>query len=135
MLVPQPGNAIPIVRGTGEVGESNARYLARRRAWCDARPVQLSALVERVLPLAILALAAIGAPVMILSPEGLPRLEGLEHELTEVEAENARVRREIEELRGRVTRLRDDPAAVERIARDHLGLVRQTEVVFQFPAR
>jgi cell division protein FtsB len=31
-----------------------------------------------------------------------------------------------------VARLRDDPAALERIARDDLGLVRQTEVVFQF---
>ena len=42
---------------------------------------------------------------------------------------------EIEELRGRVERLRDDPTAVERIARDDLGLVRQSEVVFQFPPR
>ncbi|MCK6592584.1 MAG: septum formation initiator family protein [Polyangiaceae bacterium] len=34
-----------------------------------------------------------------------------------------------------MARLRDDPSAVERIARDDLGLVRQTEVVFQFPVR
>ena len=27
------------------------------------------------------------------------------------------------------------PSAVERMARDNLGLVRQTEVVFQFPTR
>ncbi len=97
--------------------------------------MKLGPLVERVLPLAILAVAAVGAPMMIFSPEGLPRLEGLERELADVEAENAALGREIEELRGRVTRLRDDPAAVERIARDDLGLVRQTEVVFQFPSR
>ena len=35
-------------------------------------------------------------------------------------------------LRIEVRRLRDDPAAVERIARDELGMVRKSEVVFQF---
>ena len=92
-------------------------------------------MLERILPVGVLVVAVIGAPVMILSPQGLPRLRGLEKELTDVEEENAEMRRQIEELRGRVARLRDDPVAVERIARDDLGLVRQSEVVFQFPAR
>jgi cell division protein FtsB len=96
---------------------------------------RLTLLVERVLPVAVLVVAAIGAPVLIFSPQGLPRLKSLQKELAEVGDENAELRREIEALRGRVTRLRDDPGAVERIARDNLGLVRQTEVVFQFQAR
>lgn len=79
--------------------------------------------------------AVVGAPVMILSPQGLPRLRGLEKELADVEEDNAALRRQIEALRGKVARLRDDPSAVERIARDDLGLVRQTEVVFQFQTR
>ena len=91
--------------------------------------------VERVLPIAVLVVALVGAPILIFSPEGLPRLRGLERELAAVDEENRRLEREIEELRGRVERLRDDPAAVERIARDDLGLVRQSEVVFQFPQR
>lgn len=91
--------------------------------------------VERVLPIAVLVVALVGAPVLIFSPEGLPRLRGLERELAAVDEENRRLEREIEELRGHVERLRDDPAAVERIARDDLGLVRQSEVVFQFPPR
>jgi cell division protein FtsB len=95
---------------------------------------RLTLALERVLPLAILVMAVIGAPVMIFSPEGLPRLRGLERELTQVEEETAELGREIEALRGRVQRLRDDPTAVERIARDNLGMLRQTEVVFQFPA-
>ncbi|WP_231511133.1 FtsB family cell division protein [Chondromyces apiculatus] len=89
--------------------------------------------IERVLPVAMLVIAVVGAPVMILAPQGLPRLRSLERELTQVEDENAELTREIEALRGKVSRLRDDPTAVERIARDNLGLVRQTEVVFQFP--
>lgn len=92
-------------------------------------------LLERVLPVGVLVVALVGAPVLIFSPQGLPRLRGLEKELADVEEENADLRRDIEALRGRVTRLRDDPGAVERIARDNLGLVRQTEVVFQFQTR
>jgi len=92
-------------------------------------------LVERVLPVGALVVALVGAPVLIFSPQGLPRLRGLEKELGDVQDENAELHREIEALRGQVTRLRDDPRAVERIARDNLGLVRQSEVVFQFQTR
>ncbi|WP_248913782.1 FtsB family cell division protein [Polyangium aurulentum] len=103
--------------------------------WQEGVVRRLTLLLERVLPVGILVVAVIGAPVMIFSPEGLPRLRGLERELEQVEEESAQLRREIEALRGRVDRLRDDPTAVERIARDNLGLVRQTEVVFQFPTK
>jgi cell division protein FtsB len=96
---------------------------------------RLTLLLERVLPVGILVVAVVFAPVMIFAPEGLPRLRGLTRELTQVEEESAALRREIEALRGRVDRLRDDPTAVERIARDNLGLVRQTEVVFHFPSK
>jgi cell division protein FtsB len=91
--------------------------------------------VERILPISILAVAAVGAPVMMLAPEGLPRLRSLSKELTEVDSENAALRQQIQHLRGNVQHLREDPAAVERIARDELGLVRTSEVVFQFPRR
>ena len=71
--------------------------------------------------------------MMIFSREGMPRLEAVENELDTVERENDELRREIEMLRGRVAKLRDDPATVEQLARDELGLIRHTEVVFQFP--
>jgi len=90
--------------------------------------------VERVLPLAILALAAVGAPVMVFSPEGLPRLRTLQKEMAQVRAENAELTRNIEQLQDKVRLLKEDPRTVERLARDELGLVRNTEVVFQFPA-
>jgi len=80
-----------------------------------------------------LALAIGSVPVMVFSREGLPRLRTVQAELETVEGENREVRREIETLRVRVKALRDDPAAVERLARDELGMVRQSEVVFQFP--
>jgi len=89
--------------------------------------------VERVLPIGLFAVAVLGAPVMIFSSEGMPRLEAVELELQTVERENDEIRREIDVLRARVARLRDDPAALEQLARDELGLIRQSEVVFQFP--
>ncbi|WP_438020970.1 septum formation initiator family protein [Sorangium sp. So ce315] len=93
---------------------------------------RIAVFLERTLPIAVLIVAVVGAPIMIFSPQGLPRLRELERELTYVEEENAELGRQIEALRGKVARLRDDPTAVERIARDNLGLVRQSEVVFQF---
>src|SRR5690242_4732180 len=93
---------------------------------------RIAQFLERTLPIAALIVAVVGAPIMIFSPQGLPRLRELERELADVEEENAELGRQIEALRGKVARLRDDPTAVERIARDNLGLVRQSEVVFQF---
>jgi cell division protein FtsB len=99
-----------------------------------AEPRGRRALVfERILPIALLVTALIGAPMMIFSREGIPRLEAMEAELATVEQENTELKREIDVLRARVAEMRDDPAAIERIARDELGLIRQTEVVFQFP--
>ena len=70
---------------------------------------------------------------MIFSQDGLPRMRAVEKELAQVESENAQLRREIQVLRARITELRDNPAAVEQLARDQLGLIRHSEVVFQFP--
>jgi cell division protein FtsB len=90
-------------------------------------------LLERILPIGLLAVALIGAPLMVFSRDGMPRLEAVEQELRTVERENAELRREIDVLRARVNKLRDDPAAVEQLARDELGLIRHSEIVFQFP--
>ncbi len=99
----------------------------------DSPPFSPARCLERALPLGILALAIFGVPILILAPEGLPRMRALERELSDVTAENDALRRSVTDLRGDVKRLRDDPAAVERIARDQLGLVRKSEIVFQFP--
>jgi cell division protein FtsB len=80
----------------------------------------------------MLSLALVTVPVLVLAPEGLPRLRALESELDQVHADNQELRRDVTRLRIEVRRLRDDPAAIERIARDELGMVRKSEVVFQF---
>jgi cell division protein FtsB len=95
-------------------------------------PVPFAQAVQRALPIAILALAVVGAPLLIFEPAGLPRLRAMEKELRDVNGSNADLRRDVTRLRKQVKNLRDDPAAVERIARDELGLVRKSEIVFQF---
>lgn len=93
---------------------------------------RLSRFTERALPIAILTVAAVSVPVMILRPEGLGRMRSLQHELDQVHDENAELTRDVDGLRAEVRGLRDDPKAVEKIARDELGLVRRSEIVFQF---
>ncbi|MEK6711763.1 MAG: septum formation initiator family protein [Nitrospinota bacterium] len=53
------------------------------------------------------------------------RIEGLRVELAAMERENGRVRREVRSLR-------EDMRAIERIAREELGLVKPGEVVYEF---
>jgi cell division protein FtsB len=113
--------------------------LLAAKKWCGKpapayfAQVPLASFLERALPLGILAVSAISVPIMILAPEGLPRMRSLERDLGGVSEENRNLEREIGGLRKEVQDLRDSPAAVERIARDQLGMVRKSEVVFQFP--
>lgn len=86
----------------------------------------------RGLPLAVLTVSLIAVPVLVLEPQGMPRMRALDKELEGVQAENAELRRDVARLRTEVKELRENPAAVERIAREQLGLVRKSEVVFQF---
>lgn len=80
-------------------------------------------------------MSLVTVPVLVLEPQGIPRMRSLEKELAGVQAENVELRRDVGKLRTEVKDLREDPQAVERIAREQLGLVRKSEVVFQFDKR
>ncbi|MDB4933852.1 MAG: Cell division protein DivIC (FtsB), stabilizes FtsL against RasP cleavage [Labilithrix sp.] len=86
----------------------------------------------RGLPLAVLTVSLVAVPILLMEPQGLPRMRSLETELAGVQNENAELRRDVGKLRTEVKELRENPTAVERIAREQLGLVRKSEVVFQF---
>jgi cell division protein FtsB len=88
--------------------------------------------LEQLLPALVLAVSAVSVPVLILSPTGLPRLRALKEEKAKVDLEVSRLGDQIRQLRAEVRHVRDDPAKVEQVARDQLGLLRQTEVVYQF---
>ena len=98
----------------------------------NAVDVRNRAFIERLLPLGALLVAIASVPYMAFSRDGLSRLQRLHEERDQMDAEIERLTRQIRSLRSQVREIKEDPAAVERVARDELGLVRKTEVVFQF---
>lgn len=86
-----------------------------------------------MLPFGLLILSIVSVPLAILDEQGLPRYRALKGELAEVERVNQRLRRDVELLDREVDGLRGDPEAIERIARDELGMIREDELLFQFP--
>jgi cell division protein FtsB len=86
-----------------------------------------------LLPLGLLLFAMTFVPVRILEAEGLPRYRALREELRQSRERILRLRSEVAQLNEHVGLLRTDPRAIERIARDELGMLRSDEVVFQFP--
>jgi cell division protein FtsB len=72
-------------------------------------------------------------PLRILDDRGLPRYRLLKEELISIEAANDRLEAEVRTLQREVEGLREDPRTIERVARDELGMVRDGELVFQFP--
>ena len=95
--------------------------------------MKIGATLGWLLPFALIVVAIIAVPLRILDSRGLPRYRALEAELSQVDSENDRLRREVADLSREVSALRTDTASIERIARDELGMVRDDEMVFQFP--
>lgn len=85
-----------------------------------------------LLPLGLILGSIIAAPVLILGDEGLPRYRRLSYELDDARRANRKLRREIGELREEIQALRTEPEALERIARDELGMIKPDELLFQF---
>ncbi|MFZ1863004.1 MAG: septum formation initiator family protein [Polyangiales bacterium] len=88
-----------------------------------------------LLPFALMVMAIMTVPTLVLDEQGLPRYRHLRSELEELRASNEELTHEIAALKREIDALRTDPSYVERIARDELGMVREEELVFQFPAR
>ncbi len=82
-----------------------------------------------------MVMAIMTVPTLVLDEQGLPRYRKLRAELEELRASNQELVHEIAELKSEIDALRTDPSFVERIARDELGMVREEELVFQFPQR
>ncbi len=71
-------------------------------------------------------------PYRAYGPDGVSRTLRLQRDLDALELRNRQLHEENHRLRQRVHSLRDDRQAVERVARDELGLVRPEDIVFQF---
>ncbi len=89
---------------------------------------------QHAIPLALLAITAVAVPISIARPQGVARMLQLHRELADVERENSALKHDIAKLRVEIRALRDNPSAVEKIARSQLGFVQPNELVFQFDA-
>ncbi|MCC6746268.1 MAG: septum formation initiator family protein [Deltaproteobacteria bacterium] len=88
-----------------------------------------------VLRLALAGGLAVGLgylPYRAYGPSGVGRVHRLEQQLDRLDRGNAAMQEENQRLRGQVKRLTDGRRAIERVARDELGLVRPGDLVFQF---
>ena len=94
---------------------------------------RITAVLGWLLPLSLLIASIVSVPLMVLDEQGLPRYRALRDELAEVQRDTERLRADVRSLSREVAALRSDPEAIERIARDELGMVRPGEIVFQFP--
>lgn len=88
-----------------------------------------------LLPFSLMVMAIMTVPTLVLDEQGLPRYRHLRGEVEELRGANEELAHEIADLKREIEALRADPSYIERIARDELGMVRQEELVFQFPAR
>ena len=85
-----------------------------------------------LVPFGLLVFTVMSVSLRILSEDGLPRYRKLRAQLVHVQEENTQLNRDIAHLEREVRGLSHDPEAVERIARDELGLLREGELLFQF---
>ena len=88
--------------------------------------------LRQLLPASLLLVSATSVSLLVWSPQGLARLEALEQRRKGLELEVQHLEREIERLRIQAESIKTSPTSIERVARDELGLVRQTEIVMQF---
>ncbi len=87
----------------------------------SARAVTIVALT-----LSILAILAFGG-------QSLTRVWQMRRDVERLEREVARLRTETTQLEAAVDRLRSDPDAIEKVAREALGLVKPGERVLKLP--
>jgi cell division protein FtsB len=85
-----------------------------------------------LVPFGLLVFTVAIVSLRVLSDAGLPRYRKLRAQLEHIEQDNKQLQRRITRLTAEVRDLSQDPEAVERIARDELGLLREGELLFQF---
>ena len=85
------------------------------------------------IPLALAIAVALGwLPYQLYGRSGLARLISLRAEVASVRAANVELRAKNRQLRASLSLYADDDlAAIERIARDDLGMVKPGEIVFK----
>ena len=80
------------------------------------------------------ALGLVTAGLFVFGGAGLVRVWQMKQGVAALELEIRTLRAEADRLTRTVDRLREDPALIEQIAREELGMVKGGEKVLKFPA-
>ena len=86
--------------------------------------------VARILYFVAVLVTAAYAIYALRGPQGVPALIQKQHEIRELEKQNALLAREIESKRVRIQRLEQDQSEQELVIRERLKLVKPGEKVF-----
>lgn len=70
-------------------------------------------------------------PYKAYGPQGVGKALRLMNDLDRLQRRNTELRRNNHVLRKRITKLKQDRAIIEQVARDELGMVRPEDIVFQ----
>lgn len=108
------------------VEERDKTRPARRRTTAAKRPTR----ARRVVHLLLIFVASVIVVDALVGDRGLVAMLRARHEYDELSASIARQRAENARLRETARRLREDPTAIEEIARRELGLIKPGERVF-----
>ena len=124
--------ALPNDDGTkaGKAGADKAARPAKARRRTDVAPrAEAAARRTTMVQFAIFAFAAVVTIDSVVGDKGLLQTFRAQREYDQARASIHQLRRQNSDLRERVRRLREDPAAIEEAARRHLGLVKPGEVL------
>jgi len=69
----------------------------------------------------------------IFGPYGYLSMRRSQHEIVELREEIERLDRENAQLSGEIRALQTDPAAIEKLAREEMGLARPGEMIYRLP--
>ncbi len=97
-----------------------------------ARSTKIIRWTGRLILAAVLAVGLGYLPYKAYGPGGLPRIIRLRDELTDLTQKNGALRNHNRRLRQQIESLKNDHRAIERVARDELGLVRSRDIIFLF---
>jgi cell division protein FtsB len=78
--------------------------------------------------------ATLAVAFLVYGGSGLLRVWQMQKEVEALEREIVTLQAEMQEMARNVDALRSDPAALEKLAREELGLVRPGEKVLKFPS-
>ncbi len=76
----------------------------------------------------------VAAGLAVYGGSGVMRVRAMQDEIRQLEHELATLRAQTQKLTATIDKLRNDPAYIEKLAREDLGYVREGETVLKFPA-